>query len=416
MTGAGGFCICLRRTLMQIGIDYGLAHADFEVAEGSLVRVDGPAPAAPLLDIAAAVQAALETPLGWPALRQALTPDDHVAVVVDERLPRLPEILVPLLEQLIEARVAADAITLVCPPSASNQAWIDDLPDEYADVQVEVHDPSSRRKLAYLATTRQGRRLYLNRTAVDADQIVVLTGRRYDCVLGYAGAETALYPALSDTATRAEFYARPTLEVPGPAPWPVQAEAREVAWLLGAPFLLQVIEGAGDEMIHVLGGSLDSSVEGQRLLDARWRLTVDRPADLVVASICGNPARHDLTTVAEALAGAARVVVPGGRIVLLTQAAPQLGAASDLIRRADSPRSLLEQLKREQVPDHAALVLWASSVNKAHVYLLSNLDADVAEELFTTPLEEASQAQRLIAAGGSCLVLPDAQKTMAVSK
>ena len=46
----------------------------------------------------------------------------------------------------------------------------------------QVHDPADRKKLSYLATTRQGRRIYLNRSAVDADQLIVLSrdavGRR----------------------------------------------------------------------------------------------------------------------------------------------------------------------------------------------------------------------------------------------
>ena len=41
-----------------------------------------------------------------------------------------------------------------------------------------------------------GRRLYLNRTLVDADFVVVLSGRDYDPLTGYAGAEAAIFPAL----------------------------------------------------------------------------------------------------------------------------------------------------------------------------------------------------------------------------
>src|SRR5262249_23209537 len=151
---------------------------------------------------------------------------------------------------LVQAEVSPEAVTLVCAPTGSQQAWIDRLPDDFADVKVEVHDSTDRKRLAYLATTRHGRRLYINRTAVDAGQIVVLSGRRFDPVLGYAGAEAALYPALSDEATRKAMLVRSPMEVPGATPWPVRQEACEVAWLLGAPFLVQVIEGPGDQIAH----------------------------------------------------------------------------------------------------------------------------------------------------------------------
>ena len=55
---------------------------------------------------------------------------------------------------------------------------IDELPDEFQDVRTEIHDPGKREALAYLATTRRGRRIYLNRTVVDADQSIVVAGCR----------------------------------------------------------------------------------------------------------------------------------------------------------------------------------------------------------------------------------------------
>src|SRR5207244_567281 len=177
-------------------------------------------------------------------------------------------------------------------------------------VHVEVHDPANRDHLAYLATTRRGRRIYLNRTAVDAEQVIILSRRSYDPLAGYSGAEAALFPALSDAATRSELYQKLSMEAPGPEPWPVRQEATEVAWLLGAPFILQVIEGPGEQVGDILGGMVETSADGERLLDARWRTRVATMADTVVAGIAGDPAHHDFTDLARALGCAARVVKP----------------------------------------------------------------------------------------------------------
>ena len=178
---------------MRIAMDCGLDRLEFEVADDRLISHSQP-PAA-LADPAAAVRAALEQPHAFPALRRALTPDDHVTIVVDEELPHLAQLLVPLLEHIHSAGVAPESMTLLCAPSGSRQAWIEDLPDDFQDVHVEMSDPDDRRRMAYVATTHKGKRLYLNRTLVESDQIVVLSGRRYDPLLGYGGAEGALYPA-----------------------------------------------------------------------------------------------------------------------------------------------------------------------------------------------------------------------------
>jgi nickel-dependent lactate racemase len=402
---------------MQIGSAYGNEHLDLEVSERSLVGVSRPEATPNLADPAAAVAAALESPLGYPALRRALTPDDHVAIVVDEQLPQVGSLLTAVLEHVAAAHVRPEAITLVCPPPGTGQPWLEELPDAFQDVHIEVHDPADRQRLAYLATTRQGRRIYLNRTVVDADQVVLLTGRGYDTLLGYAGGAGALYPALSDEATRDQAGSQLTMEAPGPEPWPLRREANEVAWLLGAPFLVQTIAGAGAGLSHVLAGPVESGAEGQRLLDARWRLEVDRPANVVVTAVSGDPARQGFTDLAHALACAARVVRPNGHIVLLSTGAPELGEAAGVLRRTDEAVQAVQAVR--QIPkaaDQEPAFAWACAAEQAHLYLLSKLPDDTAEELFAVPLEHASQVQRLVSGAGSCLFLPDAHHSLAVLK
>ncbi len=283
------------------------------------------APITPVADPEAAVRAALEAPFHYPALRRALTPDDHVAVVVDEGLSGLGRLLVPVLEHVVSAGVQPEAITVVSPPSPSSQEWVEALPDELQEVHTETHDPTNRKRLAYLATTAAGRRLYLNRSLVEAEQIVVVGRRHYDLVLGQAGAAGDLYPALSDMPTRDELQRRINFTAPGKEPWPVRLESQEVCWLLGAPFFVQIIEGPGDSVAHVVAGAAEAAAEGQRLLDATWRQEVPDAADLVVATLSGDPGRVTFADLATAAANAARVVRSDGRILLLTRAAPDLG-------------------------------------------------------------------------------------------
>jgi nickel-dependent lactate racemase len=400
--------------LMQVGINYGRGRLEVDVEENRLVAVHQQPQAPPLEDPAAAVRAALETPIGFPALRRALTPDDHVVVVLDEQLPLLPALLTQVLQHLFEARVGLGAITLLCRPAQESPEWVHDLPAEFRDVRVEVHDPADRRRLSYLATTRRGRRLYLNRRIVDADQLVLLTRRTYDPLLGYAGAEGALYPAFADEATLKEMGSLLSMDVPGEQAWPARREAAEVAWLLGAPFIVQCIEGAGETISHVVGGLVENGDEALRLLNARWRLAVDTSADVVVAGVSGGPEHQDFACLGRALACAARVVKPEGRIILLTEARPDFGPASEVLRQAEDPRQALQLLRRHGLPDMAAAFQWASAAQRATIYLLSRLPAETAEELFTVPLEHAGQVQRLLGNAASCLFLSDAQKSLAV--
>jgi nickel-dependent lactate racemase len=398
---------------MRVELAGATRHLEFDVPAENVLPLHRTDPAPALADPAEAVRAALEHPHDYPALRRALTPDDHVTILVDETVPQLPRLLVPILDHLRDAHIEPEAVTLLCLPPSSGQPWLEELPDEYQDVRVEVHQPADRRSLAYLATTKQGRRIYLNRSAVDADQLVVLTRRTFDPLLGYAGGEMAIYPGLSDEATRDEMRPRLHAEAPTHKRWPVSREAKEVAWLMGAPFLVQVIEGSDGDVAHVVGGPVESTEEGQRLLDARWRVEVDRYADVAVASMTGDPRRHGADDFARAFFAASRVVRPGGTVVLLTEAAPELGPALRMLRDNDEPAAALTDLFAEKPADLATGFMWSSAAGHAHLYLLSGLADDVVEELFATPLEDAAQVQRLLARDAMCVFLPDAHKTLA---
>lgn len=396
---------------MKVSVGYGSRTVELDIDERHLVQVER-APVTPnLTDPVQALREALEHPLDYPPLRLALTPDDHVAIFVDESTPHLAQLLIPILEHIVEAHVKPEMITLLCAPPSTGQAWLDELPEQLEEVQVEVHQPEERKKLAYLATTRHGRRVYLSRTAVDADQLVVVTQRSYDPRVGYAGAETALLAALSDEETMEEVRTQLETRAPSGSPWPIQQEAREVAWLLGAPFFVQVIPGEGDGIANILAGPQESSNAGQRLLDARWRAEIGELVDVVIATIGGSTSLDDI---ARAFFTATRIVKPGGSIAVLSEGHLTPGPAFDLFRRHDDPALALHLLMQEKPDDLASGYMWATAADHARLYLLSGLPEEVAEELFVIPMQHASQAQRLLAGDATCAILPDAHRMLAV--
>ena len=357
------------------------------------------------------VRAALDAPFGFEPLRRALTPDDRITIVFDAQLPHAAELLAGVLDHLGTAGIAPAAVTVLTPPGAP-QTWIDELPDEFADVTAVNHDPADKARLAYLASTKAERRVYLNRTVVEADFVILLTGRGYDPLLSYAGAEAALYPIMANEDAQAAFEGQFSKDAPEREANPIRAEASEVGWLLGSPFLVQVIEGGGDTIQDVVAGLLDSSAEGVRRQNARWRGSVTERPDAVIAAISGDPARTTFLDIAQAAATAARVVHKGGRIAILSAAAPALGEGAALLRSLDGPEGAYKRLAKLKPADWAACYLWAFAAKTARLFLASGYPDDVVEDLFATPIRTASEVQRLIDAAESVLVIPDAHKAM----
>lgn len=356
---------------------------------------------------------AVESPFGIAAqLRQAVTPEDRVAIVLDEGIPHAVAVLTAVMEHLVGAGITPAAMTIVVPPGGGKGDWLDDLPDELSDVKLEVHDTEDRKKLAYLATTASERRVYLNRSIVEAEFVVVVTRRRFDPTYGYSGAETALFPILSEPQAMVEAVGKFTSKPPGEVVPAVTEVAGEVVWLLGMPFFVQVIEGYGDTISDIVGGLPTSREEGVRRLEASWRGGVEEAPDLVIAALSGDPKGHSFLDLAKAAMTAARVVAPGGRVAVVTAAAPTLDEGAMIVRGTDEPDNVRPILRQRKPDDWPAAALWCRAAQKARLFFASPWPDEVIEEFFATPVRGASELQRLIDAAQRVLVIQDAHKTI----
>jgi nickel-dependent lactate racemase len=323
-----------------------------------------------------------------------------------------------VLSVLCESGVRLEHVTILYPAATSLstvQAMKESLPARFQAVSCEVHDPRDRRKLSYLASTAAGRRIYLNRTLVDADQVLALGQFAYHPVLGYAGGLADLFPGYSDDATRAEVQGRLVDAAPSDPARPLWTEAQEVGWLLGIPFLVQVVAGEGDAVCHVLAGAASEVTPiGHQLLNRRWSFTLPEPPDLVVASVSGGAESQHWGNIAAAFARAARVVRPGGKVVVLAEPDNPTGPGLLALRECESLYQGVSHARTEHLPDALAVEQLARASQFASLYLFSSLSASTVEDLYLTPLAKPTEIGKLVDSSGRILIIPDAHRTYAV--
>lgn len=324
---------------------------DFEPAAGASLQVwDGPR-LEPIADVAAATMAALNEPLEFPQLRQAIVPGDKIVLALEPGVPRAAEIIAPIVAALLTGGAEADDITILRAPDDAFSTATDPrsaLPAEYrSNVHLAAHHPSARADLAYLAADEHDQPIYMSRTLVDADFVVPIGRVRMDQPLGYGGAKSTLYPTFADvdaqqrcrvpaeTTTRRRPHARRkdvgtagrASDSSGQAAVS-QHEAEHVAWLMGVLFTVQVVPGPGESVLHVLAGRLDSVIHRARdLAREAWRFEAPQRAKLVVAAIEGPAKAQTWDQVGRALAAAQQVVTDDGAIALCTELADAPGPA-----------------------------------------------------------------------------------------
>lgn len=393
---------------MRVTVAYQDGRLELDVPEDRLGGAGGGPAGLPAGEVRGRVVAALEDPADYPPLLRALVPGDRVVVPFDPDLPAADSVLGGLCEVLIRGGIEPGAITLLGRPGSG----IDGLPD---GVAVVAHDPDDKPQLAYLATTSGGRRIYLNRLVVDADVVVPVGLLAYDAFLGYRGPWQALFPGASDAEARRDLLrlGDDPAEVPSPdRPNPALVESAEVSWLLGSQFQVGIVPGATG-LARVIAG-LDEAVkrEGSRAVDDAWRLTVESRAELVVAGVGVDGRPTGLDTLAEALAAATMAVRPGGKIAILSRAVGPIGPALGRLIEVGDPRRGLSALKgRRDDEDYADARRIAVALASADVYLLSDLNPDLVDDLGIIPLGKAEEVRRLVAASTDCIALSRAELT-----
>jgi nickel-dependent lactate racemase len=382
---------------------------ELEVGEGRLIQVHGGKCPPAISDVADAVAKALEQPQAFPRLEQAVVPGDHVAIVLDDGIPEPGTMLGPLLECLADAGVARNDLLIVQVPRREDGRHAltpESLPP---GIRLETHDSHDRKRLSYLASTKAGTRVYLNREVVDAD-LVVLVGRvDYHPILGYRGPGSSVFPGLADAAAQHQFRGKISLIDEATTRTALRRESDEVAWLLGVQFAVQVVVGDNNEVIGVMAGRYaEVQTAAQGVLDRCWQGTVRQRADMVIASIGGDPSHQGFEELGMALDNARAVVRAGGRVAVLSAIAAAPGASLGAARQLQNPAKALDIVRRQ--PSGDAISTWQilQACQHARVYLLSRLDNELVQDLSMIPLASPNEIERLVRESDSCIVLNNA--------
>lgn len=364
-------------------------------------------------DPSAALRAAVEKPLDFPPLAQAVFPGDHVVIAVEEGLPQARLLVEALVQSLLDAgSMPGDICVLQAKAEADFDArtFLSQFPERDGHgVEVIVHDPTKRDGLSYLAADEAGDPIYINRRLVDADVVLPIGCLRLESSPGYYGVNGTLYPAFSDLPTQERFRAS-GVEDNAELIAKRRQEADEVAWLLGVLMSIQIVPAAGGGVLHVLAGSPESvHRRGNALCREAWSCEVPRRAELVVAAIEGDQAQQSWENVGRALAAASRAVADDGAIALCTELAERPGPALQWLGRAKDLPAALRHIRKHRTFDAVAAHELAQALERVQVYLLSQLDESVVEELGIAPVAAAAEIGRLASRHRSCILLANAQ-------
>lgn len=387
---------------MKLSFGFGAGVQEAEVPDKNLLGVLHANEVELALTGEAEVRRALEAPIGAPKLREIIKPDEKIAVITSDITRPMPtyQVMPALLDEFYAAGAKPEDITLVfalgshrghTPEEqkklAGDRAW--------SEIKCVDSDPSD---CVHLGVTAAGTPVDITRVVAEADRRVCLGNIEYHYFAGYSGGAKAIMPGVS---TRDAIQANHSMMVRPEAcagaldTNPLRMDIEEAGKICGIDYILNVVLSEHKEIIRAVAGDpVAAHRAGCQFLDRLYLKELPRGADIVLVSQGGAPKDLNLYQTQKALDNARHAVNPGGVIVLIGSCKEGLGERvfEEWMTKSSSPGAMIERIGRDfQLGGHKAAAI-AMTLQKADIYLVSDLEPNFVRSIFLTPQPSAQEA------------------------
>jgi nickel-dependent lactate racemase len=393
-----------------------------------------PSPRDGLPDERAALRAALDSPIGCtPLLRWPIVNSRICIVFTDITRPTPNDRLIPwLLEYLTDAGANPSAITLLNSTGTHRPNTREELETMLTRPVVERfrvinHECEKNGDLVQFGHTKSGAKALINRALVEADVRIITGFIEPHFFAGFSGGPKGIMPGVAGLETVMSNHGAHHIADPNAAFGinegnPIWEEMRDIALRIGESFLINVTLNEERGITGVFAGDLIKAHRaGTEFVRSTAMQPVDELFDIVITSNSGYPLDMNLYQGVKGMSAAARIVKPGGLIIIAcecSEGVPDGSPFDRLLRETRSPEEILGLLMQ---PGFQRAEQWQAQIQsliskRARILLYSNLPPETVRAAHLTPCKDVSVAvaDELAKAGGDAriAVLPQGPLTI----
>lgn len=328
----------------------------------------------------------LNSPLDYPALNQAVLPEDTVCIALEPGTPGGAGIVAAVIEDLLSIGVQAANVTVLMaeftPDSEckSLREYLDQLGQ--ANVLLETHNSTERSAVGYLSASRDGEPIVFSAQLAHSDFIIPIGIAKSG---GWKSQVDFLYPYFSDRQSQIRFF---KLNERNRIAFALEANR----WL-GSSFSILTVSPDSKRASEILAGKHESvMIAAKKSLDQwhnvqQWNCESNPPiADLVIAEV-GQHLFCSITEVKTLIDAITDYCSAGGSCVVLWNAENKIDRLIDFDSGQESANAV-------EIPSGAIFVCTEQSVIR---------------QLGYSSIKEIENIQRLIDQHSQCLILDNFQ-------
>jgi nickel-dependent lactate racemase len=390
---------------MKVNLAYGQGHLSVELPKDRTTII-APTHSAGLRDEREAVIRALENPIGSKPLKEIIKLGDKVCISFTDITRATPnDRLVPWLLQHL-AHVPRENITLLNQLGThrpNTRAELETMltAGVVRDYRVLNHEPENRAAHVQLGVTQDGTPALINRHVVEADARIITGFIEPHFFAGFSGGikgicpgTAALETVMSNHGAKNIGDSNATFGVTEGNP--LWEELRDIALRAGTSFVLNVTLNERKQITNVFAGDLiEAHRAGCEFVRRSAMQKVEAPFDVVVTTNSGYPLDQNLYQGVKGMSAGARIIKPGGTLILAAECREGVPANSPLdklLRGAGSPEEILKMLSTPGFvrPEQWQAQIQALVQRKASVLVYSALPDEVVRACHLTPCRDIS--------------------------
>ena len=394
---------------MKVNLAYGQGYLPVDLPDDKTTVLE-PSHTAALADERAHVLAALSNPIGPRPLRDWIQPGDRVCIAFTDLTRATPNHrLIPwLLEYLHDVpRRQIMLLNQLGTHRPNTPSELEKLlsPAVAREYRVINHEPENPDALRQFGTTRDGTPALLNRHLAEANVRIITGFIEPHFFAGFSGGPKGIMPGCAGLKTVISNHGAKNIGDPKSAFGitvgnPIWEEMRDIALRVGPSFVLNVALNEARQITGVFAGDLlEAHKVGIEFVRRSAMQKVKSPFDIVVTTNSGYPLDLNLYQGVKGMSAAARIIQPGGTIILACECREGVPAGSpldQLLRSAASPEEILARLA---TPGFVRPEQWQAQIQSliqrtAQVLIYSSLPDETIHAAHLTPCHDIAAAVR----------------------
>ena len=369
---------------------------------------------------------ALRDPIGSKPLKEIIKPGKKIAIVTSDITRPMPtyKIMPALLDELYAAGANKGDITLVFALGSHRKHTPEEMEKlagsrAWNEIRCVDSDPLD---CIHMGVTTAGTPVDITRVVAEADYRICLGNIEFHYFAGYSGGAKAIMPGVS---TRDAIQANHSMMVRQEACAgnlknnPIRDDIEEAGKICTIDFILNVVLSEQKKILKAVAGDpVLAHREGCKFLDTLYLKELEEPADIILVSQGGAPKDLNLYQTQKALDNAKHAIKEGGIIILIGSCKEGLGehVFEEWMTMSPSPESMIERIGHDfQLGGHKAAAI-AMILQKAEIYLVSDMEPEFVRSLFLTPMPDVqtalNEARQKLGANAKILAMPYGGSTL----